>query len=158
MKTMIKLLAALMIAVMMLTSAALAAGPIQTEGSVNVRKGAGLSYTSVGTVAAGKLLDCDKTQKDERGVTWYHIVNGKGGWVSSKYASPAAHNIVKATGAVNVRKGAGLEYDRTTAMAKNDTARYLGETKKDSRGVAWYKVNFCGRTGWVSSKYGKLVK
>ena len=59
---------------------------------------------------------------------------------------------------MNVRKGAGLEYGKTTVMAKNDTARYLGETKKDSRGVAWYKVNFCGRTGWVSSKYGKLVK
>ena len=46
MKTMMKLLAALMIAVMMLTSAALAAGPIQTEGSVNVRQGAGLNYCS----------------------------------------------------------------------------------------------------------------
>ena len=53
MKTMMKLLAALLIAVMMMTSAALAAGPIQTEGSVNVRKGPGLGYTSVGTVAAG---------------------------------------------------------------------------------------------------------
>ena len=92
MKTMMKLLAALLIAVIMMTSAALAAGPIQTEGSVNVRK------------------------------------------------------------------GAGLEYDRTTAMAKSDTARYLGETKKDSRGVAWYKVDWNGKTGWVSSRYTRKAK
>ena len=158
MKTMMKLMAATMIAAMMMTSGALAAGPIRTEGSVNVRKGAGLSYASVGTVAAGTVLDYDEAKKDERGVTWYHIVNGKTGWVSSKYASPVSRNIVKATGNVNIRKGAGLDFGKITTMDENDTARYLGETKKDNRGVAWYKVNFCGKTGWVSSKYGKLVK
>ena len=41
-------------------------------------------------------------------------------------------------------------------MKKGQTASYLGSTKKDARGVAWYKVSFNGRTGWVSSRYGKL--
>ena len=47
---------------------------------------------------------------------------------------------------------------RPGTMHTGETAKYLGETKKDERGVAWYKVSFNGKTGWVSSKYGKLNK
>ena len=160
MKTMMKLIAALLIAAMMMTGAALAAGQIRTDGSVNVRKGAGLDYASKGTIKAGKVLDYDDTRKDERGVIWYHITNGRGGWVSSKYATQVSGNssVVKATGNVNVRKGPGLDYADIDTMEKGDRATYLGETKKDNRGVAWYKVSYDGITGWVSSKYGKLVK
>ena len=32
-----------------------------------------------------------------------------------------------------------------------------GDVYYDYRGVAWYKVSFHGRKGWVSSKYSKIV-
>lgn len=160
MKTMMKLIAALLIAAMMMTGAALAAGQIRTDGSVNVRKGAGLGYASKGTIAAGKVLDYDDTKKDGRGVIWYHITNGKGGWVSSKYATQVSgkSNVVKATGNVNLRKGPGLNYKDIGTLKKGNKAAYLGEAKKDERGVTWYKVSFGGKTGWISSRYGKLIK
>ena len=92
MKTMMKILAALMIAVMMMTSAALAAGQIRTDGSVNVRKGPGLGYDTKGTVSSGKVLNYDDTKKDNRGVTWYKIEwNGRPAWVSSRYTGKARY-------------------------------------------------------------------
>ena len=172
MKTMMKIVAAMLIAVMLLTGAALAAGKIRIEGTANLRKGAGLDYSTVGTLKNGKVLSFDKTKKDARGVIWYHV---KGGWVSSKNttqiegnvdnlkkgdakAAKAAGKTVKATGDVNLRKGPGLDYAEAGMMKAGKTAKYLGSTKKDARGVAWYKVSFNGRTGWVSSRYSKRVK
>ncbi len=158
MRTMIKLIAALLIAAMMMTGAALAAGTIRTDGSVNLRKGPGLDYASKGTIEPGKVLNYDDTKKDERGVIWYHVTDGKGGWVSSKYTTQVSgeSDIVEATGNVNLRKGPGLDYADIGTMKTGEKATYLGETKKDERGVAWYKVSFDGKTGWVSSRYSAL--
>ena len=167
MKMMKKLIAVLLIAMMVLTSvAALADGKIKTTGNVNVRKGAGLDYASKGTVSKGPVLNFDQTSKDERGVIWYHITNGKTGWVSSKYTKQVEGNVsgdtktgetIKATGDVRVRKGAGLDYAIATTMKKGAKAEYLGKTAKDARGVKWYKVSYNGKTGWVSSKYAKFA-
>ena len=168
MKTMMKIVAAMLIAVMLLTGAAMAAGKIKTTGDVNVRKGAGLDYSSVKTVKAGKVLNFDKTKKDARGVIWYHV---NGGWVSSKFTAQLEGSVskdtkaqkttgktVKATGDLYLRKGPGLGYAETVVMKTGKTAGYLGQSKKDNRGVTWYKVSFNGRTGWVSSRFSKLVK
>ena len=164
MKTLKKLIAALLIALFCM-STALAAGTIRTDGEVNVRKGPGLGYTASYTLASGKVRDYDRTEKDERGVTWYHLENG--GWVSSKYttrvdssskSSGSAKNTVRATGKVNLRKAPNLDAKSLGTIHEGETAKYLGETKKDERGVAWYKVSFGGKTGWVSSKYAKLNK
>ena len=170
MKMMKKMIAVLLIAMMVLTSiAALADGRIKTTGNVNVRKGAGLDYSSKGTVSKGTVLNFDKTSKDERGVIWYHITNGKTGWVSSKYTTQIEGNVssdksskksgetIKATGDVRVRKGAGLDYAIVKTMKKGAKAEYLGKTAKDARGVKWYKVSYKGKTGWVSSKYAKFA-
>ena len=61
---------------------------IKTTGNVNVRKGPGLDYASIGSVPSGtKLSWTGATATDERGVKWYKVShNGKTGWVSSKYA------------------------------------------------------------------------
>lgn len=64
---------------------------------------------------------------------------------------------IKATGNANVRKGPGLDYDTMGTVASGKTLTFLGFIKKDDRGVAWYKVSFNGKTGWISSKYAKIV-
>ena len=87
MKNMLRMIAALLIAVMCLTGAALAAGKIKTTGDVNIRKGPGLDYATSGNVGSGKVFEYDKTSVDERGVKWYKVsYNGKTGWISSKYS------------------------------------------------------------------------
>ena len=65
--------------------------------------------------------------------------------------------LVKTTGNVNVRKGPGKDYAVMGVLSEGITVSYLGTTKKDGRGVAWYKINYNGNVGWVSSKYSKLV-
>ena len=114
---------------------------------------------------SGKVMSFDKTKTDERGVIWYHV---KGGWISSKNTTQIEGSVdkekkssgrtVKATGDMHLRKGPGLDYAEVKVIKAGKTAKYLGSTKKDSRGVAWYKVSFNNKTGWVSSKYGKLIK
>ena len=39
------------------------------------------------------------------------------------------------------------EYTAYCRMKTGKTAGYLGQSKKDNRGVTWYKVSFNGRTG-----------
>ncbi len=62
---------------------------------------------------------------------------------------------IKATGNVNVRRGPGKEYASIGNLDKGDIVTYLGASKKDYRGVTWYKVRVGGHEGWVSSKYSK---
>ena len=64
---------------------------------------------------------------------------------------------VKATGDVHVRKYADKESADLGILYTGDTATYMGDKKKDYRGVVWYKIAFRNGKGWVSSKYSKLV-
>ena len=75
------------------------------------------------------------------------VSGGKGG----------SGNFVKATGDVYVRTKPDKESKALGILSAGTTVSYLGSTKKDSRGVAWYKVNYNGNVGWVSSKYSKRV-
>ena len=34
---------------------------------------------------------------------------------------------------------------------------FLGKASTDSRGVVWFKVQYKGETGWVSSKYAQIT-
>ena len=64
---------------------------------------------------------------------------------------------IKATGDLNVRKGPGLDYAILGSISKGATLEFLGEVKKDSRGVYCGKVSYHGQIGWVSSKYSKII-
>ena len=178
MKNLKKIVAMILIAVMcVLGAAALAEGQIQITAKANVRSGAGTDSAILGTVAKGKVLTFDKTAKDGRGVIWYHVTTGQKGWISSMNttqvsgsvtketrakdssgAAKASVKTVKATGDANLRKGPGLDFASVGTMKAGKTGTFLNESKKDNRGVVWYKVSFNGRTGWISSRYGKLVK
>ena len=65
--------------------------------------------------------------------------------------------FVKTTGNVNIRKGPGLDYGTMGTVPEDVYLSYLGSTQKDDRGVKWYKVNYNGKVGWISSRYSKLV-
>lgn len=141
-----------------------ASGKITTTGNVNLRKGAGLSYTSITSIPTGVVLSYDKTSKDSRGVTWYRVkYKGKTGWVSSKYAktggsgsgggSSSGKKLIT-TGSLNMRKGPGLDYKSIRTIDEGVSLTY-DKTSKDDRGVTWFRVNYKGKTGWISSKYAK---
>ena len=61
---------------------------VTTTGEVNLRKGPGLKYGKVATLAKGATLKyLGSTSKDSRGVKWYKVsYDGKTAWISSKYS------------------------------------------------------------------------
>lgn len=63
---------------------------------------------------------------------------------------------VYTTGNVNLRKGPGMNYDKMGSVSSGTSLEYLDETSTDERGVDWYKVEFKGKTAWISSKYSEL--
>ena len=159
MKNIRKIVAALLVALFALSSvAALAEGTVKTTAVVNLRSGAGKEYTVVGNANANEYFAYNKTAKDSRGVVWYRVNNnGKGAWISSMYSAVVGDTQrVKSNGINNLRKGPGLDFAIVGNMTDGQTARYLGETKLDSRNVAWYKISFGGNTCWISSKYASL--
>lgn len=81
-----KILAALLAAALF-AGAALAA-TVVTTGNVNLRSGPGKEYDIVTDIGVGRELEfLGDVSTDWRGVDWYHVgINGKTGWVSSKYA------------------------------------------------------------------------
>ena len=79
--------------------------------------------------------------------TLEEVSGGKGG----------AGQKIKATGNVHIRKKPNRKGEDMGCIDVGDTLTFLGERKTDERGVAWYKVKFNGKTGWVSSKYSKIV-
>ena len=62
------------------------------------------------------------------------------------------------TGNTNVRTGPGLKYRSIGVLKKGDETRYLGKSSTGERGVVWYKVDWNGRSAWVSSRYTRKAK
>ena len=159
MKNIRKIVAALLVALFALSCVtALAEGNIMTTGIVNMRSGAGREYSIVGNAGKNEVFAYGKTAKDSRGVVWYNVSrNGKSAWISSMYAKEvSAEQYVKSNGITNLRKGPGLDYAIAGNMTDGQTAKYLGETRIDNRGVAWYKISFNNTACWISSRFASI--
>ena len=134
-----------------------------TGGSTYVRSSASKSGKILTTLTKGAAATyLGVKQKDSRGVYWYKVsYKGMTGWVSSRYTSTTASSGSSATGTIKATSGStyiradyNKEAEIITTLSKGNSVSYLGETRTDSRGVAWYKVQTkSGKTGWVSSKY-----
>ena len=89
-----KLLAVLLVLGMLLTCAF---AEVYTTGNVNLRKGPGLIYDTMGSVPEGTELEyLGAVSTDERGVDWYKVeYKGKAAWISSKYSEVRGEPIWK---------------------------------------------------------------
>ncbi len=158
MRRMMRWLSALLAVALCLSAAALADGTVTTTGSVHMRSGAGLGYQSLRTLEKGVTMTYDDTATDSRGVKWYHVYYGKSnGWISSKYAKKggsggSSDERVTTTANVNMRAGAGVEYEKLRTVPGGTTLTW-DKKASDSKGVTWYRVSYKGRTGWIISKY-----
>ncbi len=132
-------------------------GTVKVSGSLNVRKGPGTSYASI-----GKLYNGDKVTVTGSSGSWYVIsFNGGTGYVSSAYitkggtqetATPTAKpesftGTVKVSGSLNVRKGPGTNYTAIGKLYNGDKVTVTGSSG------SWYAISFSGSTGYVSSAY-----
>ncbi|MET3690266.1 L,D-peptidoglycan transpeptidase YkuD (ErfK/YbiS/YcfS/YnhG family) [Priestia megaterium] len=122
-----------------------------TASTLNVRSGAGTNYVSIGSVTKGQKLSVVS-----KSGSWYKInYNGRTGYVSSDYVQtsgtttpPAESTTYTVTAStLNVRSGAGTSYASIGSVTKGQKLSVV------SKSGNWYKINYNGRTGYVSSDY-----
>ena len=124
-------------------------GKITTKtaaGAVNIRKGAGTSYASVGTVTRGTLLRIDAESGN-----WYKVstYTGLSGYVSKNYVTMGIS--AKTTANVNMRKGASSSYACLTTLSKGSTVTVYSITNN------WAYVKWGNTNGYVSANYLTLA-
>ena len=128
---------------------------VESNISLNVRKGPGTNYSVVTTLSGGTKVTVKSTEDG-----WSKITTGNiTGYVSSKYLTssrPSADNdsnetsttkYVESNISLNVRKGPGTNYSVVTTLS--------GGTKVTVKSTedGWSKITTGNTTGYVSSKY-----
>ncbi len=115
---------------------------------VNIRSGAGTSYSRIGTVVKG-----DSVQILETLSGWYKIsAGGLTGYISSAYVeaeqTPSSGQTGKVTGSVvNLRSGPGTTYGVVGKAVSGDVLTILGKTD------GWYKVSYQGSEAYITGDY-----
>jgi uncharacterized protein YgiM (DUF1202 family) len=127
--------------------------------SVNVRSGPGTTYSIIGPAPKGAKY----TVTGQSG-SWYKIdYNGKTGYISSTYLSVSSSTptptptpdptpvktgtVVNCTTSVNVRSGPGTTYSVIGSAPKGAKYTVTGQSG------SWYKIDYSGKTGYISSTY-----
>ena len=147
-------------------------GKINGNG-VNVRTGAGTSYSKVTSLSTGTVVTIIGEAKDTSGALWYKIkYSGGEGYVHSNYVtittgssssttptptpSYTSKNGVVNADYVSVRTGAGTSNSKKASLMKGTSVTIIGE-EKDRDGDLWYKIQYSGGEGYIYSDYVDIV-
>ena len=141
-------------------------GTIKVNGVLNVRSGAGTSYSVIGSLSNGAKVEIVETSG-----TWYKIKYGSGyGYVSKDYVTVSSSSnsgntdsgnsnngsssattiqsgTIKVNGGLNVRSGAGTSYSVIGSLS-NGAKVEIVETSG-----TWYKIKYGSGYGYVSKDY-----
>ena len=132
-----------------------------TADSLNVRSGAGTSYSVITKLSKGTVVDVLESASNG----WKKIKTSGGttGWVSGEYlttgsagnsstdnsTSQTSYKATVNTDSLNMRKGAGTSYSVITKLSKGTVVDVL-----ESASNGWKKIKTSnGTTGWVSGSY-----
>lgn len=125
-----------------------------TGNGVNLRVGPGTEYNAVTSLSRGEELKrTGVTNNGWSQVDW----DGEEAYLSNNYVSEdkpepivtEKNDTVYVTGnSVNLRKGAGTDYDVITGLTKGTELKRTGTTDN-----GWTRVEYNGETGYLSSKY-----
>ena len=129
-----------------------------TASALNVRSGAGTSYSVIGSLSKGKAASVVGTSGN-----WYKSKYGSGyGYISASYTSAKAPSsstsntppttssgktYYSTTSGLNVRSGPGTSY------ASKGTLSYGQAVSVVDSSSYWYKIKFGSGYGYVGSKY-----
>ena len=131
-------------------------GTVKVNGALNVRSGAGTSYSVIGSLSNGANVEIVETSG-----SWYKIKYGSGyGYISKDYVTVSSSSnsgstntttmqsgTVKVNGALNVRSGAGTNYSVIGSLS-NGAKVEIVETSG-----SWYKIKYGSGYGYVSKDY-----
>jgi N-acetylmuramoyl-L-alanine amidase len=129
-----------------------------TDNGLRMRDGAGTSYSVIDTLSKGQEVKIIDTSG-----SWVKVSSGsQSGWVHKDYiASGNAQSTntetlqvnaeewtgVSTVDSLNVRSSAGLNASILGNLAKGSNVSITGSL------TGWYRIDFGGSTGWVSSQY-----
>ncbi|WP_434796452.1 SH3 domain-containing protein [Terrisporobacter vanillatitrophus] len=124
--------------------------------ALNVRTGSSTKYSIAGTVRKGTKLEYISTCSNG----WYKVkYKGSTRYVSNKYSklksdstSTSTSKTVEVTASrVNIRSGAGTKYSIVDTVIKGTKFKYISRCSN-----GWYKVEYKGRTRYITDKYTKI--
>ena len=122
-----------------------AKGLVASSSGLTIRKGAGSSYSKVGSLEKGDKVELYEIVTVD-GAKWGRVSKG---WISLKYVKLASIGTVTAN-SINVRKGAGTSYDVAGSCKKGEVV-YVYETKAVGS-ATWGHID----KGWLNMKYVTL--
>ncbi|KRA50182.1 SH3 domain-containing protein [Devosia sp. Root635] len=133
-------------AIVLLSTAAAFAQPGVATGAVNVRTGPGTSYSKVGTLSTGELVDV----KDCQG-SWCFVDRNAGtdGWVSANYLKPAAAQPAPAPSEPEIPFNFGV----TVGPGGPSFSFGIGDAPPPPPAPATPKVCFFKSTNFAGSKF-----
>lgn len=151
------------------TSSSSSTGYVNSD-YVNLRKGAGTSYSVVACMRKNTKFTFVNTKLYNS--NWYYIKlsNGKTGYIYKTYATKdkinaSVNNDTTTTTAVtgyvndnyvNLRKGAGTNYSVVTCMKKNTKFTFISTKLYNSN---WYHIKLSnGKTGYIYKTYATKNK
>ena len=129
--------------------------------SLNMRKGAGTSYSVITKLSKGTVVDVIESASN--GWKKVKTSNGTTGWASGDYlttgsagnsstdnsTSQTSYKATVNTDSLNMRKGAGTSYSVITKLSKGTVVDVL-----ESASNGWKKIKTSnGTIGWVSGSY-----
>lgn len=131
-------------------------GTVTSSSALNVRSGAGTSYSKLGSLAKGSTVEIVETKNG-----WHKIKYGNGyGYVSAEYikitTSTTTNNststsvkkgTVNASSGLNVRKGAGTSYSSLGVLKKGTKVEIVSTSN------GWHKIKYGSGYGYVSASY-----
>ena len=127
-------------------------GVVTGTNSLNVRSGAGTSYSILGKLSKGAKVEI--TKKEDNG--WYKIKYKDGyGYISGDYVSignsiittPTKYGYVYNTATLNMRSGAGTSYEIVGTLKENTKVEIISEHN------GWYKIKYGNGYAYVSANY-----
>ncbi|MGD6816111.1 SH3 domain-containing protein [Metabacillus sp. 84] len=121
----------------------------QTSAYVNIRSSPSRNSQKLGSADAGYVL----ANASKAGSGWYKITyKGRTAYVSSAYVtSISAEQIYQASAYVNIRSSSSRNSKKLGSV---DEGYMLAVVSKINS--SWYKINYKGKTGYVSSSFAVL--
>ncbi len=136
---------------------------VNCNSSVNVRSGPGTQYAAIGAAPKGATYKVTGQYG-----SWYIIAFGdKTGYISAGYFSVISSSadapvsptlgyselgtIINCNNSVNVRSGPGTNYSIIGSAPRGASYKTNGTTG------AWYKIEFNGKTAYISASYFRRV-
>lgn len=116
-----------------------------TTGNLNMRTGPGTSYSIILTIPKGSQVEVLSSANGWANVNY----GGKTGYVSTSYLTGTAPGVTVryTTANLNMRSGPGTSYSIILTIPRGSQVEVLGSAG------GWAKVNYGGRTGYVSEAY-----